>query len=331
MGGKRPTILVTETEYAKARDVFAAAADVECRPAPGAERDLASAILAARAPAVIVGVEPYHGDAVYDALPRGGVLARFGVGHDGVDKTRATRRGIFVTNTPGVLTASVAEHTLWLIGALLRHVAAGDAKVRSGGWQPLIGRELRGKTLAVIGCGEIGRHVASIASHGFGIRVVGFDRPGVDVETLSSWGIRDFVTTWEDAVRKADIVSLHIASTAETRRFLNAERLAALKAGAYFVNTARGAVVDEVALYEALTAGRLAGAALDVFEAEPYVPARPDRDLRTLPNVLLTPHIGSSTVEACTRMAERALANVRAGLAKQYDLLDLVNRDAKNT
>ncbi len=326
MDASLPVVLVTEAEYAKGRAVFAGAAGLTCRPAPSEEAALAEAVRAAEAPAVIVGVDPYHGDALYDALPRGGVIARFGVGHDGVDKDKATQRGILVTNTPGVLTASVAEHTIWLMGALLRHVARADADLRAGSWRPVIGAEVHGKTLAVIGCGAIGRQVAAIAAHGFGMRVTGFDVPGLDADELAPWGIRRLTTDWAEAVANADVVSLHIASTPETRRFVNAQRLAAIRSGACLVNTARGAVVDEAALYDALASGRLAGAALDVFEAEPYRPAVPDKDLRTLPNVLLTPHIGSSTVEACTRMAERSLANVRAGLARRYGEMDVVNR-----
>jgi phosphoglycerate dehydrogenase-like enzyme len=331
MASERPLVLVTQVEYGKARDVFAGASDVRCEPVAASEAELSAAVKAGAAAFVIVGVEPYLGDSLYGALPRGGLIARFGVGHDGVDKRKATQRGILVTNTPGVLTISVAEHTIWLIGALLRHVARGDAEVRAGTWRPMIGAELHGKTLAVIGCGAIGRQVAAIASHGLGMKVIGFDRPGLDREELYQWGIGRFTTSWEGAVGTADVVTIHLASTGETRRFINAERLDAVRQGAFLVNTARGAVLEEVALYDALVSGRLAGAALDVFETEPYRPVAEGKDLRTLPNVVLTPHIGSSTAEACTRMAERCLANVRAAIAKRYGEMDVVNPDVLAT
>ncbi len=327
MAFERPLVLVTQVEYGKARDVFAGAPDVRCEPVAASEAELSAAVKAGAAAFVIVGVEPYLGDSLYGALPRGGLIARFGVGHDGVDKAKATQRGILGTNTPGVLTISVAEHTIWLLGVLVRHVARGDAEVRRGMWRPMIGTELHGKTLALIGCGAIGRQVAAIAARGFGMTVIGFDRPGLDRDELNRWGIGRFTTSWEDAVNDADVVSIHLASTAETRRFINAERLDAVRQGAFLVNTARGAVLDEVALYDALASGRLAGAALDVFETEPYSPVAEGKDLRTLPNVVLTPHIGSSTVEACTRMAERCLANVRAAIAKKYGEMDVVNPD----
>jgi lactate dehydrogenase-like 2-hydroxyacid dehydrogenase len=328
MVSERPLVLVTEVEYSKARDVFARAGDLRCEPVAAPEAELSAAVKHKGTSCVIVGVEPYLGDGLYDALPRGGLIARFGVGHDGVDKAKATQHGILVTNTPGVLTVSVAEHTIWLIGALLRHVARGDAEVRGGTWRPMVGCELHGKTLALIGCGAIGRQVAAIAAHGLGMKVIGFDRPGLDREELYQWGISQFTTSWERAVGYADVVSIHLASTPETRHFINAERLSGVRRGAFLVNTARGAVMDEDALYDAVVSGRLGGAALDVFETEPYRPAGPGKDLRLLPNVVLTPHIGSSTVEACTRMGERCLANVRAAIAKRYDEMDLVNREA---
>lgn len=325
---ERPVVLVTRLEYEKARAVFEAASDVRCLPAPAAELELAQAVRDCGAVAVVIGVEAYPGNPLYEALPPGGVIARFGVGHDGVDKTKATARGVLVTNTPGVLSLSVAEHAIWLMGALARHIALNHAAIREGVWQPVLGCELRGRTLAVIGCGSIGRRVASIACRGLGMLVVGVDTASFSTEELFRQGIDRLAHTWEDAVGNADVVSLHLTSTPETLRFVDAGRIAAMKDGALLVNTARGAIVDEVALYDALAAGKLAGAALDVFATEPYVPAAPGKDLRTLPNVLMTAHMGSSTTQACTRMAERCLANIRASLARRYNQMDLLNPSA---
>jgi phosphoglycerate dehydrogenase-like enzyme len=134
-------------------------------------------------------------------------------------------------------------------------------------------------------------------------------------------------TDFAAAVRAADFVSLHMPASAENRRFLNRERLAAIPSGAWLVNTARGAVVDEAALYDALAGGQLAGAALDVFEREPYEPVEPSRDLRTLPNVILTPHCGSNTTEANRAMAARAVTNVELGERGEFGRMDLLNRD----
>ena len=294
--------------------MFAAAPDVHCVPAPAAEDRLASAISEHGARAVIVGVQPYRGG-LYDVLPRGGVIARFGVGHDGIDKARATASGIFCTNTPGVLTESVAELTMLLVLAAARHLPDAAARTARGEWGARAGTELRGKSLAVIGRGQIGTAVMRAASQGFGMQVVCAGRNN------------DFAI----AARDADFVSLHLPANPDTHHFLNRDTLAVLPSHAWIINTARGSVVDEDALYDALAGGRIAGAALDVFGREPYEPADPARDLRTLPNVILTPHIGSNTVDANTRMAGRALRNIRLATTGDYGQLDLLNPDVRAT
>jgi phosphoglycerate dehydrogenase-like enzyme len=280
-------VIVTEPEFRKAERMFGSASNVRCVAAPADEQQLADAIRHAGASAAIVGVQPYR-DALYAALPRGGVIARFGVGHDGVDKARATRAGILCTNTPGVLEPSVAELTMLLILAAARHLPEVAGPMANGAWRPRTGGEIRGKSLAVIGRGRIGTAVMQ-------------------------------------AARDADFVSLHLPANADTHHFLNRERLEAMSPHAWVINTARGSVVDENALYDALAAGRIAGAALDVFETEPYQPVDPARDLRTLPNVILTPHIGSNTVDANARMAARALRNVRLAAAGDYSQMDVLN------
>ncbi len=320
-------VAVTATEFDKAAEVFrqAARVGVECLRAPAAEAELAVFVRAQGVRHVIVGVEKYTG-VLYEALPAGAVLARFGVGHDGIDKDKATARGVICTNTPGVLDDSVAEMTIALILAAARHVAKVAAEVKKGGFAPMVGSELAGKTLAVIGCGPIGRRVARIAARGFGMRVVGCDVADLDIERMKTeYGFAETGKDYGAAVATADFVSLHIPSTPATRHFMNRERLAMIPAGAWLINTARGAVLDEAALFDALSEGRPAGAALDVFEAEPYAPVAPEKDLRKLDNVVMTPHVGSSTREACNRMAERALQNVRLAEAGRFGEMDLLN------
>jgi phosphoglycerate dehydrogenase-like enzyme len=325
MGANAPLVLVTQTAYAKGLAVFEAAEGLRCVRAPSAERELAAAVRAQGARHVILGVTRYEGP-LYEALPPGGVLARFGVGHDGIDKEKATAARLLATNTPGVLDRSVAEHTLLLMLAVARHLEAAAADVRQGRWGTPAGQELAGKGLAVIGCGPIGRAVARCAAFGFGMYVSGCD-PVVafDAAMRDQWGFANIVTDFGAAVRGADFVSLHIPVLPSTIRFLGAERLALLGPRTWVINTARGAVVDEDALYDALAAGRIAGAALDVFEHEPYRPGDPARDLRQLPNALLTPHIGSNTAEANRRMAERALHNIALAEAGKWSEMDLLN------
>ncbi len=200
--------------------------------------------------------------------------------------------------------------------------------MRAGEWSPRIGTELKGKRLAVIGCGGIGRRVGRIAARGFGMEVVGFKKSVSESQQLQAeFGFQRIVTDFAEAVRAAWFVTLHLPGSPETHHFLNRSRLELLPEGCFLINTARGTVVDEAALYDALVGGTLAGAALDVLEREPYEPQAPGKDLRRLLNVIMTPHVGSSTREACERIARRALRNIRLAATGQYAEMDLVNRE----
>jgi lactate dehydrogenase-like 2-hydroxyacid dehydrogenase len=320
------TILVTELEFSKAAEIFRGVKDLRCQSAPADEAALAGAVAASGARAAIVGVSPYRGP-LYEALGKNGaaILARFGVGHDSINKQLARLRNIVVTNTPGALDLSVAEHAMWLMGCLARKVVHQETRLRAGEFACEVGMELHGKTLGILGLGGIGKRVASMAHHGFGMKVIACSRH-TPAEPPAQLGIDQFTTSAEELFRASDIVSIHLPVNADTQRFVNAKRLAWLKPGALLVNTARGAVVDEEALHDALTSGRLAGAALDVFVCEPYAPLDPGKDLRQLDNVVLTPHTGSNTREANRRMAEAALQNVRCFFAGQLDRLTRVDQ-----
>jgi phosphoglycerate dehydrogenase-like enzyme len=314
-------VLVTETEFKRAPEVFSSA-PIQCIAVAGDEPTLSHEVKQRGARHVIVGSVKYTG-AIYDALGHGGVIARFGVGHDGIDKDKATAAGVLCTNTPGVLDQSVAELAILLILAAARRLASLDAEMRAGAWNlGPSGIELRGKALAIIGGGRIGQATARIASQGFGMRTIGFrrtERPG-DAAAFDAMAL-DFAS----AVRDADFVSLHINAEPANQHFLNRTRLSLIPPRSWLINTARGSVVDENALYDALAEKRLAGAALDVFDREPYGPADPSRDLRTLPNVVLAPHVGSHTREANRGMAERALQNVMHAEAGNFASMDLLN------
>ncbi len=349
------TVLVTAAEYAKGQAIFQSQTEWTLLPAPADPDPLADAIRTHRARCVILGPEPYPDETIYAALAQaagsGGaghaaspardagtedgapiaLIARFGVGCDGVHREHLRRHAIALANTPGVLDVSVAEHTVWLLGALARHVAPLHAGMLDGRWAPRTGTELHDKTLGLLGLGRIGRHVARICGLGLGMRVLAVGRStpdelevrlGMSMRTIrATLGLADYTTDPHAVLPAADAVSLHLPVSETTRGFLGAQRLAAMKPGALLVNTARGSLVDEPALYDALASGRLGGAALDVFTREPYQPAAPDKDLRTLPNVLLTPHVGSNTRECNARMAARCLDNVRAFLGHRLDQL----------
>lgn len=311
-------IAVTQLEFDKAADVFRAAKDLECIRVPNNEEGLAAAIREHDAGHAIVGVDRYVGP-LYEALPRGGVIARFGVGYDGIDIAQAEQRGILCCNTPGVLDQSVAECAVALMLDAARHVARSHCDLRNGTWQNRVGTELSGKTLVVIGCGAIGRRVAKIAKHGFDMLVVGHDIRPVDDPTFD-----ETTADFAHAVAEADVVSLHIPDISATRDFINAERLALLRSDAILVNTARGGVLDEDALFDAVESENLAAAALDVFKTEPYAPQTLGKDLRTSRNILMTSHIGSSTREACRRMSQAALDNIRHAENGQSEKMCLI-------
>jgi phosphoglycerate dehydrogenase-like enzyme len=317
---------VTQPEYHRGTAVFGAATAISCVPVPPDEEAMLAAIATSGSRHVIVGSVAYS-PRLYEALGRGGVLARYGVGYDSVDKAAATRAGVRCTNTPDVLQQSVAELTLLLIGAAARHLPAMTTTMVAGQWSPREGTELEGRTLALIGCGAIGRAVARIASAGFGMRVIGYSRraPDPGSELAGSPHFQSVTDDFGTAVRDADFVSLHIPGGPANSHFVNRDRLALMPPRSWLINTARGSVVDEAAMYDALAAGQLRGAALDVFEREPYVPIDPARDLRTLPQVLLLPHVGSNTAEANRRMAARALRNIELALAGDEAGMDLLN------
>jgi phosphoglycerate dehydrogenase-like enzyme len=321
----RIRVVVTKPEYVKAETVFQSAPDMEVRVSDWPEETLAAAVREHEAFAAILGVERYGG-ALYEALPKGGILARFGVGHDGVDKRLATSRSLLVANTPGVLEDAVAEHAIALILGVAKNLNAFALSMHAGQWAPRLGFELRGRTLGILGCGGIGRRLARFAN-AFGMTVLGAD-PAADPAALQrDWGFAEVHTDIGAILGRVDVLSLHVPANEHTRHLANAELLAAMRPGAVLVNTARGPVVDEAAVYDALVSGHLGSAALDVFEAEPYVPVAPDKDLRTLPNVLLTPHVSSSSVEACQRMALASLENVRRAHAGTYGAVSLLNPD----
>ena len=241
------------------------------------------------------------------------VVANHAVGYDNVDVAAATRRGIYVTNTPGVLTEATADLTWAVLLALVRKVVAGDAMMRAGeyhGWSPtlMLGADLAGKTMGVVGFGQIGRAVARRAA-GFSLNVLysdlGEPRREVDLGLITARGV-----PLATLLSESDFVSLHVPLSAQTRHLMNAERLEQMKPEAYLVNTARGPVVDEQALVAHLQAGRIAGAALDVYENEPAMA----EGLAQLPNVVLLPHLGSATRETRRAMAHRAAQNAHAVL-----------------
>lgn len=242
--------------------------------------------------------------------PRLKVISNYGVGYDNIDVKAATRRKIIVTNTPDVVTEATAELAFGLLLAVTRRIAEADSILKSKApfrWGPmqLLGVELTGKTLGIIGFGRIGQAVARRAK-AFGMNVIYYQRTPRDKSIDSSE--RCYYQPLEALLKQADIVSIHVPMTEETYHLIGEEQLSLMKRGAYLINTARGPVVDEEALVKALKNGILAGAGLDVFEREPHI----HPELLQLNNTVLTPHIGTSTMETRIAMAKMAAKNLIA-------------------
>ena len=270
------------------------------RPDPPPRGEALAAVLG-QAAALIVGTTPVT-EALFAAAPRLRVVAMHGVGVDHIDLEAARRRGIVVTNAPGSNDASVADLAIGLMLACLRHLPEADRLARVGRWGALVGEELAGKRVGIVGWGRIGRGVARRLS-GFDGRVIVHD-PYVPPGAIEDVGGRP--ASLDDLLRTADIVSLHLPLTAETRGLLDDDRLALMRPSSYLINTARGGIVDEDALARRLRDGLLRGAGLDCFAVEPPV----GNLLLALPNVVVSPHVGAHTREAIARMGTVAAANV---------------------
>ena len=258
---------------------------------------------------------------VLDAAPHLRVVCKHGVGVDNIDVAAATKRGIPVMFTPGASTNVVAEHTLALLLSLLRRIPQEDRRLRSGVFDKSTysGAELRGKTVGLIGYGRIGRRVAELLA-GFDVDILVY-HPSATDEVLPRRVSK--LKDVNEVLRRSDIVSLHCPLTASTRALINDQAIARMKQGALLINTARGEIVDEDALVNALRSGRLGGAALDVFATEPLPEAHP---LFTLNEVVLTSHVGGSSDASLTRMGMQGASNVLAVLLGQpVDISTVLN------
>ncbi len=250
----------------------------------------------------IAGVDEVSARVIEKAPSTLKVISRYGVGYDQVDIEACGQRGIVVTNTPGVNAESVADLAFGLMLSVARQIPYADEQTKRGGWPRITGMELYGKTLGIIGLGAIGKGVARRAK-GFSMRVLAYD-PAIDEAFCRQHGVE--IATFEEILSNSDFISLHLPLKEQTRYIINSRTISMMKDGAILINTARGGLVDQQALYQALKSGKLGGVGMDVFEIEP--PG--DSPLFELRNVVVTPHMGSSTVEAINAMANLAVKNL---------------------
>lgn len=248
---------------------------------------------------------------IFVAAPNAKIFANYAVGFNNIDVTEAKKRGVVITNTPGVLTNTVAEHTFALLIAIATRLVEADRFIREGkyvGWEPelFLGNDLTGKTLGILGAGRIGSRLAYHCKKGFDMKICYYD-VNQNKEMEEEFGAV-FYPSVEGLLAVSDFVSIHVPLLDSTLHLMSKERFSKMKPTAYLVNTSRGQVVDEKALFEALRDGVIKGAALDVFEKEPGVYP----GLADLPNVILTPHIASATEETRSKMSEMAAENIIA-------------------
>lgn len=255
-------------------------------------------------------VDRIDGEMIRKAGKRLKIISNFGVGYDNIDMEAAHRAGILVTNTPDVLTEATADVALMLILMTARRAGEGERMCREGGWRgwepnQLLGLDVTGKTLGLIGFGRIAQAVASRAYNGFRMNIVVYNRSRLDPDTLVKYAALQ-VDSMQELLAASDFVSLHCPSTPETRNLINQSALRAMKRSAILINTARGNIIDEQALVDALKGRMIAGAGLDVYANEPKI----NKELLTMENVVLLPHLGSATVETRSAMGMRMIDNL---------------------
>ncbi|MCR4283818.1 MAG: D-glycerate dehydrogenase [Parcubacteria group bacterium] len=261
---------------------------------------------------------------VFDAAPKAKIFANYAVGYNNINVEEANKKGVMITNTPGVLTETVAEHAFGLLLSIAQRITEGDRFTRAGkyvGWAPMLmlGNDVTGRTLGVLGLGRIGTRVAHHASRGFEMKIIYYDiKRNEEFEKEYNAEFRESV---DDLLKEADFVSIHVPLLDSTHHLINKKRLSLMKSSAYLVNTSRGPIIDETALVEALKNKIIKGAALDVYENEPALAP----GLSELHNVVLTPHAASATEETRGKMAELASANIIA-VAEGQTPLNIVKK-----
>lgn len=319
-------IYVTSNEIPQdAIRILRAVGDVKVNPnkGPPSREDLISGVK--DADAILCLLTERIDRELLDSAKKLKVIANMAVGYDNIDLAEATRRGIPVTNTPGVLTETTADTAMALILSVARRIVEADRYVRDGRWtlpwspMMMVGTDVHGKTLAIYGLGRIGEALARRA-RGFGMKIIYHSasrKPGLETKYEMEY------VSLDDALRRCDFLSIHVPLRPETRHSIGARELSLMKQTAYLINTSRGQVVDQAALTEALRQRRIAGAGLDVFEEEPIPQSSP---LMGMENVVLLPHIGSGSLETRTLMAVRAAENIGSVLEGMRPR-DLVNGD----
>jgi glyoxylate reductase len=309
----RPRVFVTRSVATEALDIIRAVADTEVWPDELPPSYDVLREKACNVDAMLTMLSDRIDAYLMDAAPNLRVISNYAVGFDNIDVGEATRRGIIVGNTPGVLTETTADLSFALLMTAARRVVEADGYARNGLWKTwgpeiLLGQDIHHATLGIVGLGRIGTEVARRA-RGFNMEVLHHSRSKHD-EVEQDLGI-EYVPRLDHLLARSDFISLHIPLTPETRRMIGADQFAVMKPAAILVNTSRGAIVDQAALYQALKTRRIFAAGIDVTDVEPIPPGDP---LLTLDNIIITPHIGSASFITRQKMALMAAENLLVGL-----------------
>jgi D-3-phosphoglycerate dehydrogenase len=322
----KPKVLVADSISSKGVELLESGGQLLVEVKTGL-KEIELLAIAAEYSAIVVRSQTKITSKVIEAAKQLKVVGRAGVGVDNVDVDAATRRGVIVMNTPGGNTVSTAEHAFSLLVSIARNIPQADASMKAGKWdrKSFEGIELHGKTIGIFGMGRIGTEIARRVI-AFGMRAIAYD-PYLSPSRARSLQVELFEDL-DQVLAQSDFVTMHMPLTAETKHLINADRIAKMKRGARIVNCARGGLIDEQALFEALQSGQIAAAALDVYETEPP-PA--DFALRALPNVVFTPHLGASTAEAQESVGIEIAEAIRSVLLEGVirNAVNVPNIDAK--
>ncbi|SMO47607.1 2-hydroxyacid dehydrogenase [Paracoccus laeviglucosivorans] len=308
----KPRILVTRrwpaAVEARLGEIFDARLNLDDKPMGSGDFRAAMREYDAILPTVTDKIGP---DALEVERPQTRILANYGVGYSHVDLEQVNRHGIVLTNTPDVLSECTADLAMTLMLMVARRAGEGERELRAGewtGWRPthMVGTKVSGKVLGIVGYGRIGQEMARRAHHGFGMKVIVFNRSPIAPEVLAQCNAVQ-VDTLDDLMPLCDFVSLHCPGGAENRHLINARRLGMMRPDAFLINTARGEVVDEIALSQALWFDAIGGAALDVFDGEPKI----NPTLKDCDRLVMLPHLGSATREAREAMGFRVIDNLQ--------------------
>ncbi len=313
--------IIQEKLYQRAKNTFKNSTINFISSSKRDEEDLLNKLKKHQTKCIVIDSRPFS-KRFFSSLPQRILIARFGTGYNNIPIDLCLKKNILVANTPSILKNSVTEHVLALMLSLARNILHSHQNIISGHWDRIEGIELKDKTIGIIGFGNIGKHLSKVVKQALNMKVIVYTKtPPKDAKQIK-W-VDFFYNNLEDCLSNSDIVSIHVPLTTQTTHMINKITLKKMKKKAFLINTSRGNVIDEKALFYFLKEKKIAAAALDVFKTEPYS-SKKEIDFRTLPNVILTPHISAHTACANEKMAQKTIENIQAFYKNDFTNLSLI-------